>query len=176
MDGLPAVLMNESQPAHWIRLELVGTASNRSAIGTAVEVHVGGRVLHRQVKGGGSYASANDPRLLVGLGAAERVDRVEIRWPSGRTTTLTTPALGRTHRVVEPTDVPGGGVPPEPTPGAGCHEFNPELRACANHPQGFDRADSRPGGRWSGLGRLAVVAVESVARRGDRAGRCRQAG
>ena len=103
--------MNESPPARWIRLELVGTRSNRSAIGTAVAVHVGGRVLHRQVKGGGSYASANDPRLLVGLGAAARVDRIEIRWPSGRTTTLTTPALGRTHRVTEPNDVPGGGVP-----------------------------------------------------------------
>ena len=50
--GLPAVLLNESQPAHWIRLELSGTRSNRSAIGTAVAVHAGGRVLHRQVKGG----------------------------------------------------------------------------------------------------------------------------
>jgi hypothetical protein len=111
MDGRPAVLLNESQPAHWIRLELVGTRSNRSAIGTAVEVHVGGRVLHRQVKGGGSYASANDPRLLVGLGGAERVERVEILWPSARSTTLTDPALERTHRVVEPDGVPGGGAP-----------------------------------------------------------------
>jgi hypothetical protein len=69
------------------------------------------------VKGGGSYASANDPRLLVGLGGAERVDRLEIRWPSGRTTTLTDPALGRTHRVVEPDSLLGGGVPPATTGG-----------------------------------------------------------
>jgi hypothetical protein len=102
MDGRPAVLLNESKPAHWIRLELVGTRSNRSAIGTAVEVHVGGRILHRQVKGGGSYASANDPRLLVGVGGAVRVERVEIRWPSGQKTTLFDPALGRSHRVIEP--------------------------------------------------------------------------
>jgi enediyne biosynthesis protein E4 len=111
MDGRPAVLLNESQPAHWIRMELIGTRSNRSAIGTAVEVHVGGRVLHRQVKGGGSYASANDPRLVVGLGGAERVERVEILWPSARSTTLANPALDCTHRVVEPDGVPGGGAP-----------------------------------------------------------------
>jgi enediyne biosynthesis protein E4 len=102
MDGVPAVLPNESKAGHWIRLELEGTRSNRSAIGTAVEVHVGGRILHRQLKGGGSYASTNDPRLLVGVGGADRVERVEIRWPSGQKTRLTDPALGRSHRVVEP--------------------------------------------------------------------------
>jgi hypothetical protein len=108
MDSRPALLFNESQPAHWIRLELVGTRSNRSAIGAAVEVHVGGRVLRRQVKGGGSFASANDPRLLIGVGKAERVERVEISWPSGRRTTLNSPALNRSHRVVEPAGDPRG--------------------------------------------------------------------
>jgi hypothetical protein len=111
MDSRPAVLLNESQPAHWIRLELVGSRSNRSAIGASVAVHAGDRVLHRQVKGGGSYASANDPRLLVGLGGADRVDRVEIRWPSGRSTTLTNLALARTHRVVEPDGLVGSDAP-----------------------------------------------------------------
>ena len=112
MNGRPVVLLNESQPARWIRLELVGTRSNRSAIGTAVEVHAGGRVLHRQVKGGGgSYASANDPRLLIGVGTADRVDRVEIRWPSGRKTVLNNPALGCSHRVVEPVAATGVELP-----------------------------------------------------------------
>jgi enediyne biosynthesis protein E4 len=111
MDSRPAVVLNESQFAHWIRLELIGTRSNRSAIGAAVVVHAGNRVLHRQVKGGGSYASANDPRLLVGLGGAERVNRVEIRWPSGRSTTLTDPALGRTHRIIEPDGLVGSNGP-----------------------------------------------------------------
>ena len=112
MDGRPAVLWNESRSGRWIRLELVGTRSNRSAIGTAVAVHVGGRILHRQVKGGGSFASAQDPRLLIGVGDAERVERVEIRWPSGRRSTLTGPALDRTHRVVEPDGAPAAGPPP----------------------------------------------------------------
>jgi hypothetical protein len=107
MDSRPAILWNESGPAHWIRLELVGTRSNRSAVGAAVEVHAGGRVLYRQIKGGGSFASANDPRLLIGVGGSPRVDRVEIRWPSGRRSTLTDPSLGQTHKVVEPGDGAG---------------------------------------------------------------------
>jgi hypothetical protein len=107
MDNHPAVLLNESDPGRWIRLELVGTKSNRSAIGTAVEVHVGGRVMHRQVKGGGSYASANDLRLLIGVGEAEKIERVEIRWPSGRCTTLAEPKLGQSHRVFEPAAIGG---------------------------------------------------------------------
>jgi hypothetical protein len=112
MDDHPAVLWNESRSGHWIRLELVGTRSNRSAIGTAVAVHVGDRVLWRQVKGGGSFASAHDPRLLIGVGAAERVERVEIRWPSGRQSTLTGPVLDRSHRVVESGGDAGPGPPP----------------------------------------------------------------
>ena len=120
--------MNESQPAHWIRLELVGTRSNRSAIGTAVEVHAGGRVLHRQVKGGGSYASANDPRLLVGLGGAERVERVEIRWPSGAENDADRPRAGpdtpgrRAGRTV------GSGAALRDRSGDGGHEFNRSTR------------------------------------------------
>ena len=102
MDNHPVILLNESDSGHWIRLELLGTESNRSAIGTAVDVHLADRVLHRQLKGGGSYASTNDPRLLIGVGKADRIERVEIRWPSGRQTTLHDPVPGRTHRVVEP--------------------------------------------------------------------------
>ena len=59
-DGRPARRCSStSRTGRWLRLDLVGTQSNRPAIG-AVEVHAGGRVLHRQVKGGGSYISAND--------------------------------------------------------------------------------------------------------------------
>ena len=107
-DGRPALLVNESVPRSWIRLELLGGVSNRSAIGTAVEIHTGEQVIHRQVKGGGSYLSANDHRLLIGLGSAERVERVEIHWPSGLHTTLSTPALGQTHLVREPRAQNGG--------------------------------------------------------------------
>jgi hypothetical protein len=102
LDAQPAILLNESPPRSWIRLSLVGRRSNRSAIGTLVEVHAGGRVIRRQVKGGGSYLSANDPRVLVGLGDATAIDRVDITWPSGSHSILTGPALRTTHVVEEP--------------------------------------------------------------------------
>ena len=71
---------------HWLRLELVGdgTKSNRNAIGARVEIETGGRKLVRFVTGGGSYLSASDRRLLVGLGKGERADKVTVTWPSGR--------------------------------------------------------------------------------------------
>ena len=71
---------------HWLRLELVGDGkkSNRNAIGARVEIETGGRKQVRFVTGGGSYLSASDRRILVGLGKAERADRVAVTWPSGR--------------------------------------------------------------------------------------------
>ncbi|MEW6754967.1 MAG: FG-GAP-like repeat-containing protein, partial [Candidatus Latescibacterota bacterium] len=88
----------------WLGLELEGTVSNRDAIGARVEVHAGGRVLMRQVQRGYGYLSAHDPRLLFGLGDATAVERVRIRWPSGRTQTLERPALRRYLVVREGTD------------------------------------------------------------------------
>jgi hypothetical protein len=103
MDDHPAILMNESAPASWIRLELLTGRPGRPAIGAMVEVRAeGGRTIHRQLKGGGSYLSSNDPRLLVGLGKAERVERVDIRWPNGERSSLDGPATRQTHRVQEP--------------------------------------------------------------------------
>jgi hypothetical protein len=88
--GEPASLLhNETQtPHHWIRLQLEGTrhlnprGSNRDAIGARVTLRLGDRTLVRHVKGGGSYLSSHDRRLLIGLGPAERVDEVEVRWPN----------------------------------------------------------------------------------------------
>ncbi len=102
-NGERAVLLrNESAtPHHWIRLELQGTKSNRDAVGARVTVHAGGRRLVRHRKGGGSYLSASDPRLLVGLGTAEGVDRVEVRWPSGLVQEVGPLAADRGYRIVE---------------------------------------------------------------------------
>lgn len=112
MDARPIILSNESASGSWIRLHLMGRRSNRSAIGASVVVHAEGQAIHRHLKGGGSYLSANDPRLLIGLGSARGVDRVEIRWPSGQRSTLTSPAIGTTHRVAEPDGEPRRSRPP----------------------------------------------------------------
>ncbi|QJX00834.1 CRTAC1 family protein [Frigoriglobus tundricola] len=103
--GGPAVLMHNGTetPNNWLRLDLRGTKSNRDAVGAKVTVHVGDRKLVRHKEGGGSYLSAHDPRLLVGLGPAPRVERVDIRWPSGSVQTVGPLEANRGYRVTEGT-------------------------------------------------------------------------
>jgi hypothetical protein len=72
-----------SGDANWVTLKLVGTRSNRSAIGARVRCVTGRHEQVDEVRSGGSYMSQNDLRIHFGLGKAERADLVEIRWPSG---------------------------------------------------------------------------------------------
>ena len=105
MDLSPAILANESpDPGRWVRFALRGAGGNTDAIGATVEVHAGGRLFQRLIRGGDSYLSVNDRRALIGLGAISAIDRVEVLWPGGRTTTLKGKdlALGRTHSLVQP--------------------------------------------------------------------------
>ena len=68
---------------HFLVLRLEGTKSNRDAVGATVTVQCGERRWVAIRYGGGSYQSANDPRLHFGLGSAVKVDQVEVRWPTG---------------------------------------------------------------------------------------------
>jgi hypothetical protein len=102
-DGAPAILRNDTPDGNrWIRLTLVGTRSNRDAIGARVDVEAGGRTITRQRKGGCSLQSSNDPRLLIGLGPVDQVDRVTIRWPSGALSSLEHLEPNTPYTVVEP--------------------------------------------------------------------------
>jgi len=67
----------------WLLLRLIGTRSNRSAIGSRVVVVTGGDTQVHEVRGGGSYLSQNDLRIHAGLGSAVKADRIEVRWPNG---------------------------------------------------------------------------------------------
>jgi enediyne biosynthesis protein E4 len=73
----------DSSGHHWITLTLVGTASNRNAIGARVRAIAGGVSQWQEVRGGGSYLSQNDFRVHFGVGDARRIDRIDIRWPNG---------------------------------------------------------------------------------------------
>jgi enediyne biosynthesis protein E4 len=73
----------DARQNHWLGVHLIGTKSNRDAIGAAVKLIAGDFVSHDQAKGGMSYCSAQDPRIYFGLGKHARVDTVEITWPSG---------------------------------------------------------------------------------------------
>ena len=79
------VLWNETPRAgHWLAVRLRGAGRNRDAVGARLVAHVGRVKLTRTIDGGGGYLSSNDSRVRFGLGAAAQVDRLEIRWPSGR--------------------------------------------------------------------------------------------
>ena len=109
--GEAAVLLHNetTTPYHWIRLALRGTKSNRDAVGAKVTVRTGGRSIVRHRKGGGSYCSAPDPRLLIGLGKAARADEVEIRWPSGLKQKFGPLAADRGYLVIEGESTPRSG-------------------------------------------------------------------
>ena len=129
-DGPARLLRNESTtgaggaagagdggPAgHWLNLWLEGTETNRSAVGVRVEARldVGGpdeRTLVRQVVGASSYLSAGDPRVHLGLGAAEQVDELVVRWPRGGVQRFTDVAGDRHLHLVQ------GGEPRAYDPG-----------------------------------------------------------
>jgi hypothetical protein len=114
IDGAPLVLHNDSVSAnHWITLQLQGTRSNRLAIGAKVKVISGALSQIDEVRSGGSYLSQNDFRLHFGLGSADRVDRVEVRWPSGATENLRNLAADGFYVVKE-----GSGIVPADKPPA----------------------------------------------------------
>ena len=82
-NGAARLLLNQvGNQKHWLGLRLVGK-SGRDMLGAYVEIVVESSVLRRRVRTDGSYLSANDPRVLAGLGAATRVKNVRVRWPSG---------------------------------------------------------------------------------------------
>jgi len=80
----PTLLRNHlANGNHWVEFNLQGTKSNRAAIGARLTVHAGKLVQFNEVRGGGSYLSQNDLRLHFGLEGNNKIDSVEIAWPSG---------------------------------------------------------------------------------------------
>jgi hypothetical protein len=105
MDAPPTVLRNVTEPrAHWLALRLVGDVTKKSpkdAIGATVYVTTGKMRQRADVVSGASYASQNDPRLHFGLGAATKVDKLEIKWPGGATEMVSVPGVDRVLTIVE---------------------------------------------------------------------------
>jgi len=102
-NGPARIYRNEKgERDHWIRFNLRGTESNRSAIGARVEVFWNGRSQAQTVTGGNGFAAQSQRSLHFGLGEDPEVDRVVISWPSGREQTITSPELNREHQIEEP--------------------------------------------------------------------------
>ena len=84
MNAKPSLLANDVHNSnHWIALKLIGTRSNRDAIGARITVKAGKRIWVDEVRSGSSYNSNSDMRVHFGLGAIARTDSVQICWPSG---------------------------------------------------------------------------------------------
>jgi enediyne biosynthesis protein E4 len=110
LEGQPVILRNLGVPGrHWVSFELAGTKSNRLAIGARVKLTAGGMTQTEDVRSGGSYLSQNDLRVHFGLGKGTKIDKVEIRWPSGRIETLQDLAVDKFYSVLEGQGI----VPPE---------------------------------------------------------------
>ena len=98
----PLLLRNQGgNKNNWVGLHLVATKSNSAAVGAIITWQSGTVKRTRFKTGGGSYLSSHDPRELLGVGAATKVDSVEIRWPSGKVDRLTNPPLNKYVKVTE---------------------------------------------------------------------------
>jgi len=99
--GAPLLLQNQGgNRNNWLGLDLVA-AKNSSAIGALISWEAGGVKRSRLKTSGGSYLSSHDPREILGVGVANKIDTVEIRWPSGTTDKLTNLPMNTYIRVVE---------------------------------------------------------------------------
>ena len=98
----PTLLINRTHNGnHRVLFKLIGTKSNRAAIGARVTVTAGKLVSIAEVKAGSSYLSQNDLRLHFGLGAEEMMETVDVRWPDGNTETLHKIAGDAIYTIVE---------------------------------------------------------------------------
>ena len=95
--------LDQTVKHHWIALKLIGTKSNRSAIGSLVRVVTTDGEHRQEVRGGGGYYSQSDLRVQFGLGDAPAVNRVVVRWPNGAEETWSGLAVDRLYALTEGT-------------------------------------------------------------------------
>jgi hypothetical protein len=100
--GAAELLRNElASQGGSVSFRLIGTISNRSAVGARIRVSAGGRTVLREVKAGSSYLGQNDLRQHIGLGNLARLDKIEIRWPNDTVETITEVEIGQQVTVTE---------------------------------------------------------------------------
>jgi hypothetical protein len=102
-NGPGRILLNETSTSnHWIAFKLVGTKSNRDAIGAQVRISTSNGNQFATVSTASSYQSSSDKRVHFGLGTADSVREVEIRWPSGIRQLINNQRADRIVLVTEP--------------------------------------------------------------------------
>ena len=116
MDGGPVLLRNVSPDQHhWVEMKLIGgPKSPRDAVGATVYLSANGIRQRGDVLSGGSYLSSNDMRVHFGLGDADKVDQLEIHWPSGSVEKILLPFVDRIYDITENHGVTGAMCQGEP--------------------------------------------------------------
>jgi enediyne biosynthesis protein E4 len=107
MNQTPSLYRNVALVGNFISLQLIGTKSNRAALGAQVTVDIAQDRRTQEVRSGGGYISQGDLRLHFGLGRADKADKVEIHWPSGLMETLSNLPANRFYVVTEGKGVDG---------------------------------------------------------------------
>jgi hypothetical protein len=104
MNARPSLLVNQVKSKnHWIAFRAIGTKSNRDGIGARVTLSAGGRVRVDEVRSGSSYSSSSDMRVHFGLGQMDKIEFVEVRWPSGLQERFTGLTVDSIHELKEGT-------------------------------------------------------------------------
>ena len=99
----PTMLLRNTSPrGHWLKLNFIGRSSNRRGIGTRVTLRRGTDVMVKELAGGTSYCSSNQPILIFGLGTRDDSCDLEIRWPNGAHQRLSAVQVDQMLTILEP--------------------------------------------------------------------------
>ena len=104
VDAPTALLQNDSQTGNWIRLDLVGTSSERDAVGARVTLVAGDRSYVSWITGGDGYHCTNQSGVDFGLGRSQRIDELIVHWPSGLIQEFGELSIGSHYLLVEGQD------------------------------------------------------------------------
>ena len=104
LNGHPEIMMNRSENAnHWLLINLVGTVSNRDGLGSRIKIVTAEGTQYNHATTSVGYGSSSDKRVHFGLGAATKVDQLEVTWPSGIKQIVTNVAADQILSLREPT-------------------------------------------------------------------------
>jgi hypothetical protein len=111
MNAPPSLLVNDLRNSnHWIAFRTIGTKSNRDGIGARITVRAGARTFVDEVRSGSSFISNSDMRIHFGLGSANKIDGVQIRWPSGLVERFEDLRVDSIHTLKEGSGAPAGTI------------------------------------------------------------------
>lgn len=116
--GMSRLLRNEATHSRgWLGVALRNRAPNTFAVGARIELRAGGRSQMREIQAGSNYLASNPPEAHFGLGAATRIDALQVRWPDGEIERFAVPVFNRRIELVRGTGLGGAPAPPRSVPG-----------------------------------------------------------